>query len=320
MSANEIDKFYKLGGSMERTANKRLYWTTVFSLSIIWVLVGIIIQTNQSLDKNSNVVANIIYSISISFLVANLIQILKDKILRKNFTEDIQSILGVEVDKIRDVLNKVREVKHRINPKIIYWYKDSSLEMERNSCLNTTSSLRFMSISAVQLACEKINKIEHGNEVTIKILLLNPASTNLIKLRCQQMHVHKEMKDENTLKSEIIGTIFHSFHSVQSKQNINIIINFHEEIPLFRVELYDNDLFLSYFESQNGNDLGPVARYVRESSNNNDIYNSISKYFNDVWNKNADKEIIIKKFNLGTLKQVLKERFPDLSNVINDYS
>lgn len=291
---SESDIIIESKSRIKQLEQLRVLFITIFVLTAFSG--GAIAIKLYNINKNTNLdtISSILISISVSLLVANMLQFIRDKRFLSTINDTIADQISMNV--IKEV-NKIKRSSHAVLPDIIYWSKDDNLLDEQKRCFTISQRIRFLSISAKNLLCVAIPAIKPNDDVYIELLLMNPTDTRMINLRSRQVSPYEAQKNPDDLRNEIIGCVLKAHHICtegNNRKHIFITIRFHNEIPFSRIEFADSVLYLSFYQSQKAaSELGPVSEYKRGS----DIYKAYMQYFKDVWDKNRETEIDIKQFN-----------------------
>lgn len=290
---SETDIVIELKSRIKQLEQLRVHFITVFILTVFSGCAIAIRFYNSKKDPDLDTISSILISISISLLVASILQFIRDKRFLSTINDTIADQISMNV--IKEV-NKIKRSSHAVLPDTIYWSKDDNLLDEQKRCFSISQRIRFLSISAKNLLYVAIPAIKPNDDVYIELLLMNPTDTRLINLRSEQVSPYEARKKPDDLKKEIINCVLKA-HNIctegNNRKHIFITIRFHNEIPFSRIEFADSVLYLSFYQSQKAeSELGPVSEYKRGS----DIYKAYMQYFKDVWNKSHETEIDIKQY------------------------
>ncbi len=281
-----------------------IYWQRATISALLIIFLGL----SWYLIFKDTFIASILLSTGSAIFVTAFIQKIQNKTIEKTLSEDVSTMVTKNVS---DEFNKFRSARNLLSPAYIYWGAEKQFEDHYVSYMKISSTLKFMSISANYLLNKRLIREDIANDRTpfsILLLLLNPTDQINLDHRSTQMKNYHENKTSDDLRIEIIENIYKAYRLCKIHDRYSFAFRFHNEILLFRMELpNDSNLFLSYYESQRGNDLGPVARYERGI----DVYTSYSKYFETVWSKYITTEISIdRNTGLDALIDTVKIKFP----------
>lgn len=195
---------------------------------------------------------------------------------------------------IREEMASINSIRGGMLPDRIYENVEDALREEQKLVYSKSKMIRFMSVSAINILSKTLASISGENQKTILLLLLSPKQKQLLKKRCEQLHEYEGEAAEK-LRGEIIRSICKAYEirSEYPGKRMNILIRFHREIPLSRIELANGVLYLSYYLSQKSqSDKGPVMMYSEDSR----VYDIYHTYFNDMW-ESAEDEIDLARYN-----------------------
>jgi len=239
-------------GRFLRLLEKYDYAVTFITFGIL-LFVGVFtrVVTVEAEHPFKAAAASSCISLASALLIASYLQKKRDKGLWKAIHESIADYISNRVkNEVIPEIHKIKDIKAAILPSAIYWSKEDKLLDDQINRFSNAAIIKFMSISAVNLLNKTIPEIPQGRVGTIELLLLNPDNHDRIDLRWKQLKDHDNEITHATLQGEIIASIYQAHRLSLSKPYINICIRFHDEIPFSRIEIADNILYLSFYQSQ----------------------------------------------------------------------
>jgi hypothetical protein len=281
-------------------------------IALLSAIVGFFVRESQEF------MAGVFFSVSTSIVISYFIQKIQNKTIEKTMVENISSkieeVVSVNITEIRDIVAGKENGKNPLSPSITYIGGiggDLLFDKDLNSCLEKSSNFHFMSISAKYLLDKRLIEARSDTLIKIQLLLLDPTDLFNLNFRVSQLKRCGREKSIDEQKKEIIDSVFKAYKLCNNYREFNI--KFHKETLLFRMELFSETLFMSYYESQKKGNFGPVARYEREC----DVFKSLRLYFNEVWKKNNEM-VLMENYKSEDVRSELHKRFPSCTDIINE--
>ena len=307
--------------------SKRLNFLLI-SILILTILLGTASSIRLYLTPNTPItwleISSILISVFISLVVAFILQTLRDIRLLNTINETIAEVISTNV---LNEVGQIRYMRNNVLPSTLYVSKEDKLYEDQIKCFSSSQHIRFMSTSAVFLLNKAIpeiittrTKLAIKDDFQIELLLLDPMDNRLIEGRSKQLKYFGEDKSPAILKKEILQSVMKAHQVCCQTKDFHVRIGFHKEIPFCRVELSDGVLYLSFYENQKSKDnLGPVAKYLKDKEEGTDVYQAYLQYFRAAWQK-CNMQINVSDYpDNASIKGYLKEQMnePEIIQIID---
>lgn len=272
------------------------YNNLLFVLFVCEILFFIIILFNIPepwksllLGTSGSLIASIIFTIVFKNHEKYALQSVQEA-----FIEESVRILEPRVSELTEnALNRIQDTSNNLSLKINYLpdkvfesSSSSSVAFEKHIASNTIGSRRivFKGVSALIHANRLMLLLKDGKlnfENKIQILLLNPKNDDLL-LSHESFRLHytegntKNIRERvEELKAEIL-TVILKLCQFTNDNYCNLDIRFHDELAVSRVEIFDNGIYLSYY---NRGQPYPGTQYFNSSSEVYKPYNTNLEYY-----------------------------------------
>lgn len=214
--------------------------------------------------------------------------------VQEAFIEESVKILEPRVSELTEnALNRIQDTSNNLSLKINYLpdkvfesSSSSSVAFEKHIASNIIGSRRivFKGVSALIHANRLMLLLKDGKlnfENKIQILLLNPKNDALLRshesfrLHYTEGNTKNIIERAEELKAEIL-TVTLKLCQFTNDNYCNLDIRFHDELAVSRVEIFDNGIYLSYY---NRGQPYPGTQYFNSSSEVYKPYNTNLEYY-----------------------------------------
>ena len=271
------------------------------ALFISSVLFRVSSPLGQFSRNSAEVISEHLFSFSMAFLTAAIIQYLASVTLDRNTAD--QYAERVRKDNI-------------FSPKKVLQYGEADPVI--NKVLPRVGRILFFGTSAKYFLSKRLLESSRNikSRTEISLLLHNPQDDVNIQVRAEQMlKEHGETIDPGLLRAEVISAIIRAFYLNYVNAHMTFEVRLHSETPIFRLEFYgDDDLFMSFYDSEGkteeGRGAGPIAHH--EKRDNAYMYSVLNGIFFKFWDTyDSSSSSSITSAGSSSLLEILYEKFDE---------